>query len=254
MATAQTIDAIWTLHRAGNHFPKDWIGKLSLRDAYEVQQGILKRRLAAGARQSGWKIGFTADGVRKMFGATAPVFGYLLDEGLKPSGHEFSLQALGSALVESEVLVILGKDLRGPGVTAAQARAAIREIAPAFEIITRRGDPKVDVSLAVADNVMHTAYVVGLPRPLEPGEDLGDVRVEALVNGQVGETVLGKQAMDNPIDSVAWLANSLAPLGGSLKAGQVILTGTFTKPPAAKAGDAFESRFSGLGKVTTKFN
>lgn len=253
MASEQTIDAIWKLHQAGTHFPQDWIGKLSLRDAYEVQQGILKRKLAAGAKQSGWKIGFTADAVRKMFGASAPVFGYLLDGNMKPSGHEFSLKALGSALVESEVLVILGKDLKGPGVTTAQAREAVKEIAPAFEIITRRGDPKVDVSLAVADNVMQTAYVVGLPRPLKDGENLGDIRVEALVNGQVGETVLGKEAMDNPIDSLAWLANSLAPLGQSLKAGQVVLTGTFTKPPVAKSGDKFESRFSGLGTVKASF-
>lgn len=253
MASEQTVEAIWTLHQAGMHFPQDWIGKLSLNDAYEVQQGILKRRLAAGARQTGWKIGFTATGVRKMFGATAPVFGYLLEAGKHASGHAFSLQELGSAMVESEVLVILGMDLKGPGVTAPQARAAIKEIAPAFEIITRRGDPKVDVPLAVADNVMHTAYVVGAPRPLTPDENLGDVRVEALVNGQIGETVLGREAMDNPIDSVAWLANALAPLGGSLKAGQVILTGTFTKPPAVKAGDRFESRFTGLGNVTASF-
>ena len=67
------------------------------------------------------------------------------------------------------------------------------------------------------------------------------------------QTPEGKAAMDNPIDSVAWLANALAPLGGSLKAGQVILTGTFTKPPAANKGDRFETHFSGLGTVTASF-
>ena len=254
MPIEQTIDAIWKCHQSGDHFPEAWKGKLSVDDGYRVQQGILAKKLAAGARQAGWKIGFTGDAVRKMFGASAPVFGYLLEAGRFPSGHAFALEKLGAALVESEVLVILGKELKGPGVTRDQARAAIREIAPAFEIITRRGDMRVDLPLGLADNVMHTALVVGPARALKPGEDLGEIRAEALINGKPTETVLGREAMDNPVDSLAWLANTVAAFGKSLAAGQVVLTGTFTKPPAASRGDRFETRFSGLGTVSASFN
>lgn len=246
-------DSIYRSHQAGDHFPDAWKGKLTVEEAYRVQLGLLAKRVAGGARQVGWKIGFTAEAPRQMFGADAPVFGYLLEEGRFPNGHTFALDTLGAAMVESEVLVTLASELKGPGCTAAQARAAVKEIAPAFEVITRRGDMRVDLSLGLVDNVMHTALVVGEGRPLTPQEDLGEVRAEAMVNGKLTESVLGKEAMDNPIDSLAWLANTLAPYGRSLEAGQIVLTGTFTKPPAANVGDRFETRFSGLGAVSASF-
>lgn len=254
MPIEQTIEAIWSSHQAGVHFPEQWIGKLSLDDAYRVQQGILQRKLAAGARQAGWKVGLSAEAVRKMFGAPSPVFGYLLEGNRAPSGHAFKLDQLGQPMVESEVLVILGKDLKGPGVTPEQARAAVKEIAPAFEIIARRGgDMRTDLPLGVADNVMQTAFVVGSPRPLAPAENPGEIRAEVWINGKMAESVLGKDVMDNPLQSVAWLANALPAFGAVLKAGQIILTGTFTKPFPVGRGDHFETRFSGLGSVSASF-
>jgi len=253
MSLEQTSEAIWKLHQSGVHFPEPWVGKLSLDEAYRVQQEILKRKLGQGSKQAGWKVGLSATVARDMFGAQSPVFGYLLESNRHRSGHSFALAGMTNPLVESEVLVVLGKDLAGPNVTPEMARAAVKEIAPAFEIIERRGDMRVDLPLGVADNVMQKEFVVGPARPLTPGEDLGEVRVEVWINGKMADSVLGREAMDNPIHSLAWLANSVHRFGGALKAGQCILTGTFTKPNAVSPGDRIESRFSGLGTVSASF-
>jgi 2-keto-4-pentenoate hydratase len=254
MSIEQTIEAIWTCHQTGVHFPEQWRGKLSLDEAYRVQQGILQRRLAGGAHQAGWKVGLTADPVRKLFGASAPVFGYLLEENRFPSGHAFASDRLSEPAVESEVIVTLGQALAGPGVTVEQARAAVKEIAPAFEIIARRGgDLRSDLGLGVADNVMQAAFVVGSARPLRPQEDLGEIRAEVWVNGKPAESVLGREVMDNPLRSLVWLANALPAFGAALQAGHRVLTGSFTKPIPAGRGDRFETRFSGLGSVAASF-
>jgi len=253
MSMQHTVESIWKSQQSGVHFPGAWIGKLSLDDAYRVQQEILKIRLGEGATQAGWKVGLSATVAREMFGAKSPVFGYLLEASRHRSGHAFALAGLISPLVESEVLVVLGKDLSGPDVTLDQARAAVKEICPAFEIIERRGDMRVDLALGVADNVMQKEFVVGPARPLSPEEDLGDVRVEVWINGKMADSVLGREAMDNPIQSLAWLANAVHRFGGALKAGQCVLTGTFTKPNAVSPGDRIESRFSGLGTVSASF-
>jgi 2-keto-4-pentenoate hydratase len=253
MSMEQTAEAIWKSHQAGVHFPDSWVGKLSLDDAYRVQQDILKRKLGQGGKQAGWKVGLSATVARDMFGAKSPVFGYLLEANRHRSGHSFSLAGMITPLVESEVLVVLGKDLPGPDATPEKARAAVKEICPAFEIIERRGDMRVDLPLGVADNVMQKEFVVGPARALAPNEDLGEVRVEVWINGKMVDSVLGREAMDNPINSLAWLANTVHRFGGTLKAGQCILTGTFTKPNVVAQGDRIESRFSGLGTVSTSF-
>jgi 2-keto-4-pentenoate hydratase len=253
MSMEQASEAIWKSHEAGMHFPTEWVGKLSLDEAYRVQQDILRRKLQQGGEQAGWKVGLSAKVARDMMGAKAPVFGYLLAKNRHRSGHSFDVAKLTNPMVESEVLVILGQDLPGPNVTPEQARAAVKEIAPAFEIIERRGDMRVDLPLGVADNVMQAEFVVGPARPLAPAEDLGDVRVEVWINGKLTDSVLGRDVMDNPLASLAWLANSVHRFGGVLKAGHCVLTGTFTKPAPASRGDRIESRFSSLGTVSARF-
>ena len=145
----------------------------------------------------------------------------------------------------------LGQDLAGPGVSADQARAAVKEIAPAFEIIANRGgDLRPDMSLGLADNVMQAAYVTG--ETLAPGADLdyGEIRVEVEINGKLAENVLGREVMDSPLESLAWLANAVADYGLSLKSGQRVLTGSFTKPIPVSKGDRFESKMIFRGEVT----
>ena len=75
MTEQETIQSIWESHGRGIHFPAEWTGKLGLDEAYRVQLGILALNVEHGSRHAGWKVGLTADALREMFGAGAPVFG-----------------------------------------------------------------------------------------------------------------------------------------------------------------------------------
>lgn len=254
MSLDDTIDAIWTAHQGGEHFPPAWLGKLDMEQAYRVQHGLMERRLADGGGQAGWKIGLSAPALRELFGATAPVYGYLLAAGGHPSGHAFRTADIPNPGLESELMLELGQALKGPGVTADQVRAAVTSVRPAFEIISRRGgDMKTDMGLALADNVMHAAYVMGDPVPFDPAMELGDVRAEVFANGEVAAAAVCREAMDHPLESVAWLANSLAALGLGVAAGHKVLTGSFNKPVPINPGDRFETRFAGVGTVNASF-
>jgi 2-oxo-hept-3-ene-1,7-dioate hydratase len=52
---------------------------------------------------------------------------------------------------------------------------------------------------------------------------------------------------------IAWLANKLAPWGEHLKAGQIVLAGSFTKPVPAKMGDVFDADYGPLGRLQFQF-
>ena len=254
MTTEQIVKALWDNHERGDFFPEDWKGKLDLEQAYLVQLGLLDMKLALGERQAGWKVGLTADAMREMFGGKEPVFGHLLESGSITSGHTFEFSGLRNAMVENEILITMDRDLSGPGATLAAARQAIATIAPAFEIVELRGaDMRADMPLALTNNVAQYAFVHGEPIVLLPDFDLGAVQAEVRVNDEVVESALGCEVMDNQVQTVAWLANALHRYGRQLHAGQVIMSGSFTKPLPVNAGDTIETRFSGVGTVEVSF-
>ena len=105
-----------------------------------------------------------------------------------------------------------------------------------------------DLPLGVADNVSQWAYVLGTPvKPYPKTLDLAQVRAEVRCNGQVVASVLGKDVIDNQVRSIAWLANSIAPFGRALEAGQIVLSGSFHRPMPITKGDRWETRFTGAG-------
>eukprot|EP00048_Salpingoeca_helianthica_P017512 m.237621 g.237621 ORF g.237621 m.237621 type:complete len:252 (+) comp21238_c0_seq1:37-792(+) len=225
---------------------------VSVTHSYTIQLNILSRWLAKGERQLGWKIGASADGARKMMGLDAPISGYLLASREYPSGHVFSHADIGRPIIESELCVTLADEIL-PTATREQAIAAIGSIAPAFEIVDMRLNLREDILLGIADNCVQWAIVTGPPVPLPEGLDLGSVRVEMKRNGQVVESVLGREVIDNQIDSLLWLAKHLAAHGQQLRAGHKIMTGTFTKPTPIAKGDTWETSFAGFGHVSASF-
>jgi 2-keto-4-pentenoate hydratase len=254
MTTKETVQALSRSHQRGNFFPDEWKGKLDLDEGYRVQLGLLDLKLARGERQAGWKVGLTADAMRELFGGKEPVFGYLLESGDIQSGHAFVFAELRSPLVENELLITMRGDLSGPGATAETARRAIATIAPALEIVEMRGpDMRVDMPLALTDNVAQRAFVHGIAVPFDPVLDLGGIRATVTVNGSVRIAATGREVIDNQLQTLAWLANVLHRYGRRLERGQRIMTGSFTKPVPVTPGDTIETHFSGIGSVTARF-
>ncbi len=254
MSPEQTVQALWQSQERGDVFPDAWRGKLDTAEAYRAQLAILERKLARGERQAGWKVGLTAPAMREMFGSNEPVFGYLLESGRIESGFRFRYAGLRTPMVENELLITLASDLSGPNAGVDDARKAVASIAPAFEIIEMRGaDMKADLPLAISDNVAQRAFVHGAPIAYTPGLDFGDVRADVRINGELKHSPLGREAIDNQLQTLAWLANALHRFSKRLQAGQCVMTGSFTKPLPVAAGDKFETTFSGVGVVAARF-
>lgn len=227
---------------------------LSNEEAYLVQLQLLEKWKASGETQVGWKIGATSDGSRKTLGLPHAISGYLLKNREFSSGHYFSHATIPRPIIESELCFVLSKDLQGPGVTRADVASAIASVHPAFEIVDMRVSLRDHMALGIADNCVQWAFVVGEGASLNFADfDLGEVTVEMKRNGEHVETAVGKSAIDNQLESIAWLANHLSSFGYSLSAGQKIMTGTFTKPTPINKGDRWESSFSGVGSVSATF-
>jgi 2-keto-4-pentenoate hydratase len=249
----QAIDAFWECAQRRTPPRPEWMKRLSREEAYRVQLGLLARYAKAGDRQAGWKVGLTSKAMQVQQGVHEPVLGFLLASGERPSGTRFQFAELINPGFENELCLTVGRTLRGPGVGTEQAAAALSAMAPAFEIIEKRGDFAADLNVSLADNAQQRAYVTGAAVPVPAGFDLAAVSVEIVVNGASAERAMGREVLGTPAASIAWLANKLDEFGLALEAGMKVMSGSFTRQYPLKAGDRIEARFEPVGTVRAEF-
>jgi 2-keto-4-pentenoate hydratase len=243
---AATIDDFWIARMRGEFFPLAYYDRLTMDEAYRVQLALIERRVAAGERHIGWKVGLTAKAIQEQFSFHEPLFACILET--RPTGHVFGATELTHPGFETELCVRLGRGLEGK-VTSEQVRAAVDVIHPSFEIIETRGDPVNQMELVVADNGQQRSVVIGAPAQLAPNVDLAQVTARVALNGQDVATGLGSAVLGNPLNSIQWLAEKLGAYGRSLRPGDIVMTGSFVRQFPLHPGDAATAEFSGIGRV-----
>jgi 2-keto-4-pentenoate hydratase len=229
----------------GEYFPQGWADRLAIDDAYRI---LLTRLRLRGVERVGWKVGLTARAIQEQFGVHEPVFGCLLADGLKPSGHVFRRDELIEPGFENELCIVLGRDVPA-GATRDEIGTAVARIHPAFEIIETRGDLTRQLALALADNAQQKAFVLGLPVGPDTLPELSRVEARVSINGAEVATGRGDAVLGHPLNAVVWLAAKLAEFGEGLRAGDTIMSGSFTRQFPLNRGDRVECAFAGIGTV-----
>ena len=228
---------------------------ITIEDAYAIQQRLIARRLGAGERVVGKKIGVTSQAVMNMLGVFQPDFGILLDGMVYNEGQPIEARTLIQPKAEGEIAFILKKDLMGPGISAADVLAATECVMPCFEIVDSRiRDWKIKIQDTVADNASCGVFVLG-DRAVDPRRiDLSTCGMVLEKNGEIIGTGAGAAALGSPVNAVTWLVNTLGRLGIGMKAGEVILSGALAAMSPAKAGDNFRVSIGGLGNCSVRFS
>ena len=242
----QVIEDFWTARGRGEFFPQAYADRLSLDDAYRVQLALIDRRCAEGECHIGWKVGLTAKPIQEQFGFFEPVFGCILET--RQSGHVFGADELIHPGFETELCMRLARGLQGD-LPLATVRDAIDVVHPSFEIIETRGDLVTQIALALADNAQQRSVILGAPVRLHAEMALEEVEARVQINGQEVARRLGSAVLGNPLNSIAWLAGKLTQYGRSLRAGDIIMTGSFVRQFPLAPGDVAIADFCGIGRV-----
>lgn len=228
---------------------------LTIDDAYAISLGFLKRRLDAGERVIGKKIGVTSQAVQNMLGVHQPDFGFLTDRMQVADGATVTIDAyMMQPRAEAEIALILKRDLKGPGVTPADVLDATEAIAPCFEIVDSRiSNWDIRIVDTVADNASCGVFVLGQARANPRAHDLAALEAKVFKNGQPLSSGFGSAVQGSPLASVAWLANTLGAYGVSLDAGEIILSGSLVPLEPARPGDRFHMELVGIGTADITF-
>jgi 2-oxo-hept-3-ene-1,7-dioate hydratase len=229
-----------------------------------VSRAWVALQLAEGRQVIGHKIGLTSRAMQQASQIDEPDYGTLLDNMLYTCTPGLVLNIAHTDFVvprvEVELAFVLKKDLQGTDVTVDQVLAATDYVTPAIEIIDSRIEQfdrhsKVmrKVFDTISDNAANAGIVVGAEKVNPLTTNLPWCGAILKLNGVVEETGLAAGVQGHPAVGIAWLANKLAPWGEHLKAGQIVLAGSFTKPVPAKVGDVFDADYGPLGRLQFQF-
>jgi 2-oxo-hept-3-ene-1,7-dioate hydratase len=226
---------------------------ITLDDSYAISTEVAKRRIAAGARLIGHKVGLTSKAMQRSSQINEPDYGHLLDTMLVPDGAKVPHEDYCLPRIEVELAFVLGKRLLGPGVGLTDVLRATEYVVPALEIVDARlQDPRKIVD-TVADNGAAAGIVTG-GRPVGPNEvDLRWVGGIMYRNSEIEETGLAAGVLGHPAMGVAWLANKLGAHGVALEPGHLVLAGSFTRVVYARKGDTVHGDFGPLGGIAVQF-
>ncbi len=218
--------------------------------AYEAQKAFVAAKLDAGETFVGWKLGLTSRNKQQAMGLDAPLYGRVTSGMLSTYGEPVLLDRFIHPRVECEIAFLLARDVAAPA-TITSVLAATEVVFAAVDVLDSRYESfQFTLADVVADNASAGAFYLG-PIARRPA-DLPDLRLLGAVvrvDGDVAMTAAGAAVMGHPAASVAWLANQLAGVGETLRAGQLVFSGGVTAPVPVVAGRSVTFEFDQLGTI-----
>ena len=229
--------------------------EMDIEDAYAVQKEWSARRINAGARHVGRKIGLTSKVMQLATGITEPDYGVIHDDMVFESGAELDFDRFSNVRVEVELAFVLSQPLAGPDVSLFDVLDATAYVVPALEVLNSHLElPGRTIVDTISDNAAMGVTVLG-GRPVRVGDvDLAWAKALLYRNQTVEDSGVAGAVLGHPALGVAWLANKLAQHGQALEAGEIILAGSFTKPMWVERGDTVHADYHELGSVTCRFS
>ena len=223
-------------------------------EAYAIQARI---EAYSSEKRFGWKIAATSEAGQRHINVDGPMAGRILPETVIADGGTASMVGNEMRVGEPEFAFRMQADLppRPQPYAVREVLDAVGTLHPAIEIPDSRFSDFVSAGAAqiIADNACAHLFVLGAPtRANWRALDLVEERPVITLRGRKF-TGHGKNVLGDPLIALTWLANELRELGVTLRAGEVVTTGTCHPPLPIASGDVFEADFGVLGKVSVRF-
>jgi 2-oxo-hept-3-ene-1,7-dioate hydratase len=234
--------------------------EIGMDDAYAIQNAICHAKTAQGRKVVGWKIGLTSKAMQYALNIDIPDSGILFDDMVFEHGAVVPAGRFIQPRIEAEIAFVMKFPIGGANVTRADVLAATDYVAPSIEILDTRivrkdaetGKTRT-VHDTISDNAANAGVVLGPQRHAVDAFDMRWIGAITLRGGEVEETGLGAGVLNDPLESVVWLARRMAQYGQSIAPGQIILSGSFIRPVECPPGSRINADFGAFGDVAISF-
>jgi len=210
-------------------------------------------RLASGEKQIGWKAGFGAPAVLEKLKLDAALVGFMNDKNQIDSGSKVSISDWNKPAAEPEIAIYLGKDVAA-GSDADTARAAISAIGPAIELVDLKM-PLNDVEAILSGNIFHRYVILGETDTGRAGADISGLNARVVRNGEEAANTTEVEALTGPLVAIVQrVADTVAAMGETLSAGQMIIAGSIVPAIFLNADDRELSySLDPIGNISVSF-
>jgi 2-oxo-3-hexenedioate decarboxylase/2-keto-4-pentenoate hydratase len=223
-------------------------------EAYRVQHKVHGRLSAGGfGKRVGYKIACTTKVMQEYLGIPNPCSAGVFTAGVHRNGVVLNQDDFRRIGIECEIAVRFGRDLPigSRRFEPADVGEAVAAYMPAVEIVDDRYVDwrKTDTPTLIADDFFAAGCVLGEPVAANTVGDIAAMIGTTTINGVEAGRGRGSDVMGHPLNALAWLANTLATRGTSLKAGEIVLTGSLVETKWLNRGDVVTVDVSGLGTI-----
>jgi len=233
--------------------------EITIEDAYLIQEKWVDFKIKQGRKVVGHKVGLTSKVMQVVMNIDEPDFGILLDDMVFQDQSEIKVNQFLDPRIEVEIAFVLGKDLDPENLSIEKVIESSSSIHGALELIAARSfrkDPATGYTRTVKDTISDNAANAGIivsKNSIPKDADLSWIGAVVRKNGEIEESGIAGAVLEHPANGVIWLAKKYAAIGRQLKAGEVILSGSFTRPLIVQAGDEIKADFNQFGSVSCKF-
>jgi len=260
-------DVLWTAWRSGLRVTalSEGCRPQSREDGYAIQ-ALLEGRSAQPV--FGWKIAATSKAGQAHINVDGPLAGRLLAERAFETGARLTFGANHMKVAEAEFAFRMAVDLppRSAPCTVDEVLRSVATLHPAIEVPDSRYDDFTLVGAAqlIADNACAHEFVLGPAAPDSwrsidlaahrvTGTVVRVVRGAGLSGPPLEHEGIGANVLGDPRIALTWLVNELSQIGATLRAGQVVTTGTCLTPLPIAPSDRVNCDFGVLGSVAVSF-
>jgi len=224
-------------------------------DGYRIQS-FFERRSAAPL--FGWKVAATSAAGQAHIRVDAPLAGRILSERVIADGGECSLRGNRMRVAELEFAFRMRNDLapRTSPYTRQEVIDCVASLHPAIEIPDSRFAPFEAAGAAqlIADNACAHDFVLGAASPLALDSlNLATHTVTGFIDDGAPISGSGARVLGDPLVALSWLVGELSAHGLTLRAGEIVTTGTCVVPMPIREGNHLRGDFGAVGEVSLTF-
>lgn len=226
----------------------------NLPDAYAIQEALVARMEQDDGPSVGWKVALTSPVMQQMCGVDHPCEGAVLRDRVQQSPATCDTSTLGRLGVEAEIALVIGKDMPASGgpYTRENAAAHVSAAHAAIELVDDRNADYSAFTAArlIANNALNAGVTLGPAIGDWQNLDLAALKGAMLIDGEVIAEGTGADILGHPLNAIVWLSNSLNGRGRMLRAGDIVMCGSFVRTQFPVAGQTVTCRVEALGEAS----
>lgn len=222
--------------------------------AYKIQKNYVESRSKSDP-VAGYKAGLTSKAGQKKFSVSQSLSGVLFSSGHLSNPQEIKLSSAGKLMLETEIGFILATDITAPIKDRSEIPQHIESILGVVELPdlafeNPKGIKGVDL---MAANLASHQYILGKQFELSKIGDINALETNLAYNQKLLFKGKATDALGDQWAALNWLINHLLNSGYSLKAGDILITGSLGKMIPAQTGN-YQADFGELGKIEFQIN